>query len=99
MVARRRLKRAVHHSQIPPRTNRHVSLAEATIEKVGKGGAEKQVQEIRDEIAKEEASRQTEGEGVAPTLVSPAPEESGLTVPATPDSESSDSDDELKGNN
>jgi hypothetical protein len=95
MVARRRLRRAVR--QVPHRT-KHVPLAEATIEKVGKGGAEKQVQEIRDSIAKEEASRQTEG--IAPTLLPTSPteqaEDPGLVVPATPDSES-DSDESIKG--
>jgi hypothetical protein len=94
MVARRRLKRAVRHPQVPHRA-KHVPLAEATIEKVGQGGAEKQVQEIRDSIAKEEASRQTEG--IAPTLMPTfQTEDSGLTVPATPDSET-DSDESLSG--
>jgi hypothetical protein len=96
MVARRRLKRAVRHSQVPHRT-KHVPLAEATIEKVGKGGAEKQVQQMRESIAKEEASRQTEG--IAPTLmpnVTFQAEDSGLTVPATPDSDT-DSDESLSG--
>lgn len=60
MVARRRLKRAVPHSQIPPRT-KHVPLAQATIEKPGQGSTEKQVQEMRHEIAQEEASRQKKG--------------------------------------
>lgn len=85
----------MRHPQIPHRT-KHVPLAEATIEKVGQGGAQKQVQEIRDSIAKEEASRQTEG--IAPTLLptSSQGEDPGLIVPATPDSES-DSEESLEG--
>lgn len=65
MVARRRLRRVMRHSQMPSRT-RHVPLAEATIEKVGQGGAEKNVQQMRDEIAEEESKRQKVG--IAATL-------------------------------
>ncbi|KIM29046.1 hypothetical protein M408DRAFT_329071 [Serendipita vermifera MAFF 305830] len=97
MVARRRLKRAVRHSQMPPKRTKHVSLAEANIDKAGKGSAEKNVQALRAEIAQEEASRQKVG--IAPTLsptspISPAMD-SALQGAAESDSDS-DSEEGVK---
>lgn len=97
MVARRRLKRAVRHSTMPPHTKR-VSLAEANIEKVGAGSAEKNVQQIRDEIAQEEASRKTVG--IASTLspMSPITPEMETGIRGTNGSSDSDtSEDEEEG--
>lgn len=94
MVARRRLKRAVRHSQLPPKRTKHVSLAEANIDKAGKGSAEKSVQQLRDEIAQEEASRQKTGiaAGISPT--SPISPTMGSGVHGA---EESDSDSETEG--
>lgn len=96
MVARRRLKRAVHHSRPPPR-HKHVSLAEATIEKVGQGSAEKQVEEMRKEIAEEEQSRQKSSSADSSQyhkeLKSPTDESS--PVPDT-ESDSDDTDEGIK---
>ena|SRR4051794_21713837 len=88
MVARRRLKRSVRHSQVPPTRTKHVSLAEANIDKAGKGSAEKNVQALRDEIAEEEASRQKQG--IAPTLspTSPISPEMGSALQREPESDS-----------
>jgi len=97
MVARRRLKRSVRHSQAPPPRTKHVPLAEANIEKAGKGSAEKNVQQIRDEIAEEEASRRKVG--IAPTLspASPIPPAMGSAVHRNHDSDSeSDSEEGVK---
>lgn len=94
MVARRRLKRSVRHSQVPPPRTKHVSLAEANIDKAGKGSAEKNVQALRDEIAEEEASRQKVG--IAPTVspTSPISPEMGSALVRGPESESDSSDSE-----
>lgn len=96
MVARRRLKRAVRHSTLPPSHTKRVSLAEANIEKAGSGSAEKNVQQIRDEIAQEEASRKTVG--IASTLSPMSPitpsMEAGVSGAAGSDSDDSDSDGE-----
>ncbi|KAG8835285.1 hypothetical protein FRC17_004329 [Serendipita sp. 399] len=96
MVARRRLKRPVRHSQAPPRRTNPVPLAEANIEKAGSGSAEKNVQQIRDEIAQEEASRKQVG--IAPTLsptspISPAMG-TGLRGAADSDTESESEEDQ-----
>jgi hypothetical protein len=64
MVARRRLRRtsARRGSQNPPRSRTPVPLAQATIEKVGPGKAEKDVEAMREEIEREEREEVAGGE-------------------------------------
>jgi hypothetical protein len=87
MVARIRLRRAMRHSQTPSR-RKHVSLAEATIEKVGQGSAEKNVQQIRDEIAEEEANRRKGGIAATLSPMSPISPAMGAGMPGADDSDS-----------
>jgi hypothetical protein len=97
MVARRRLKRSTRHSHVPPARTKHVSLADANIEKVGKGSAEKNVQQLRNEIAEEEASRQKVGIDQALSPMSPMSPAMGAGVRREPESESdSDSEEGVK---
>ncbi|KAG9057503.1 hypothetical protein FS842_006284 [Serendipita sp. 407] len=98
MVARRRLKRPTRHSQAPPRRTNPVPLAKANIEKAGTGSAEKNVQQIRDEIAQEEASRKQVG--IAPTLspTSPISPAMGTGLRGAGDSDTeSESEEEQEG--
>lgn len=81
MVARRRLKRAVRrHSQIPAHTTRRVTLAEAIIEKTGPGKAEKDVEQMRNDIAQEEAGRKKEGKDLSLSPASPISPGIGLGI-------------------
>lgn len=84
-------------SQMVPRT-KHVPLAEATIEKVGQGGAEKNVQQIRDEIAQEEASRQKQGIAAGFSPMSPISPAMGSNLRGIEDYESEEEEVEEQEN-
>lgn len=97
MVARRRLKRPVRHNQLPPQRTKHVSLAEANIEKAGKGSAEKDVMQVRNEIAQEEASRNKVGFADALSPASPIPPAMGSGLRGDDESDSESEEEVVEG--
>lgn len=64
MIARRRLKRPIkRNTGLPPVHTHRVSLADAVIEKAGPGKAEREVEQMRQELAKEEQDRRQQAAG------------------------------------
>jgi hypothetical protein len=102
MVARRRLKRAIRRNPaIPPVHTRRVPLAEAVIEKAGPGKAEREVEQMRQELAQEEDERRHKkpaGGSFGTIPAHPGASGLGIDVPLTsPPDDESDTESEPEG--
>ena len=101
MVARRRLKRAIRRNPaIPPVLTRRVPLSEAVIEKAGPGKAEREVEQMRQELAQEEDERRHKKPAGGSFGAIPAPPGAsglGIDMPLTTAPEESESESEPEG--
>lgn len=101
MVARRRLKRAIRRNPaIPPVHTRRVPLSEAVIEKAGPGKAERDVEQMRQELAQEEDERRHKkpaGGSFGTIPAHPGANGLGMDMPLNGPPEESESESEPEG--